>query len=125
MLVIIGPTGVGKAALSNLIGLKFNGEIINADSRQVYRGMDIGTAKPSQSEINRFPHHLFDIVDPDERFDVHTFNVRAKLVIDQINSRKRIPIIVGGTGQFIWSIVESWDINKSGVDPEVRSRIEC
>tara|TARA_B100000749_G_scaffold267400_1_gene244282 strand:- start:2230 stop:3150 length:921 start_codon:yes stop_codon:yes gene_type:complete len=124
MLVIIGPTGVGKSALSNLIGVKFNGEIVNADSSQVYRGMDIGTAKPSQAEINSFPHHLFDIVDPDERFDVHMFNIKAKLVIDQINSRKSIPIVVGGTGQYIWSIVESWDINKSGSDPEVRSRIE-
>ena len=125
MLVILVATGVGKSALSNLIGLKFNGEIINADSSQVYRGMDIGTAKPSRAEINRFPHHLFDIVDPDERFDVHMFNMKAKLVIDQINSRKGIPIVVGGTGQYIWSIVESWDINKSGFDPEVRSRIEC
>ena len=124
MLVIIGPTGVGKSALSNLIGVKFNGEIVNADSSQVYRCMDIGTAKPSQAEINSFPHHLFDIVDPDERFDVHMFNIKAKLVIDQINSRKSIPIVVGGTGQYIWSIVESWDINKSGFDPEVRSRIE-
>ena len=124
MLVIIGPTGVGKSALSNLIGVKFNGEIVNADSSQVYRGMDIGTAKPSQAEINSFPHHLFDIVDPDERFDVHMFNIKAKLVIDQINSRKSIPIVVGGTGQYIWSIVESWDINKSGSDPEIRSRIE-
>ena len=124
MLVIIGPTGVGKSALSNLIGVKFNGEIVNADSSQVYRGMDIGTAKPSQAEINSLPHHLFDIVDPDERFDVHMFNIKSKLVIDQINSRKSIPIVVGGTGQYIWSIVESWDINKSGSDPEVRSRIE-
>ena len=124
MLVIIGPTGVGKSALSNLIGVKFNGEIVNADSSQVYRGMDIGTAKPSQAEINSLPHHLFDIVDPDERFDVHMFNIKAKLIIDQINSRKSIPIVVGGTGQYIWSIVESWDINKSGSDPEVRSRIE-
>ena len=124
MLVIIGPTGVGKSALSNLIGVKFNGEIVNADSSQVYRGMDIGTAKPSQAEINSLPHHLFDIVDPDERFDVHMFNIKAKLVIDQSNSRKGIPIVVGGTGQYIWSIVESWDINKSGSDPEVRSRIE-
>ena len=124
MLVIIGPTGVGKSALSNLIGVKFNGEIVNADSSQVYRCMDIGTAKPSQAEINSLPHHLFDIVDPDERFDVHMFNIKAKLVIDQINSRKSIPIVVGGTGQYIWSIVESWDINKSGSDPEVRSRIE-
>ena len=124
MLVIIGPTGVGKSALSNLIGVKFNGEIVNADSSQVYRGMDIGTVKPPQAEINSLPHHLFDIVDPDERFDVHMFNIKAKLVIDQINSRKSIPIVVGGTGQYIWSIVESWDINKSGSDPEVRSRIE-
>ena len=124
MLVIIGPTGVGKSALSNLIGVKFNGEIVNADSSQVYRGMDIGTAKPSQAEINSLPHHLFDIADPDDRFDVHMFNIKAKLAIDQINSRKGIPIVVGGTGQYIWSIVESWDINKSGSDPEVRSRIE-
>ena len=124
MLVIIGPTGVGKSALSNLIGVKFNGEIVNADSSQVYRGMDIGTAKPSQAEINSFPHHLFDIVDPDERFDVHMFNIKAKLVIDQINLRKSLPIVVGGTGQYIWSIVESWDINKSGADLEIRSRIE-
>ena len=124
MLVIIGPTGVGKSTLSNLIGVKFNGEIVNADSSQVYRGMDIGTAKPSQAEINNLPHHLFDIVDPDERFDVHMFNRKSKLAIDQINSRKGIPIVVGGTGQYIWSIVENWDIDKSGSDPDARSRIE-
>ena len=124
MITIVGPTGVGKSKLSILLAQKMLGEIINADSRQVYVGMDIGTAKPKSDMFNLLPHYLFDIVDPDENFSVYAFSQIAKSTIDEISLKGRVPILVGGTGQYIWSILENWEHEKGAFDVSLRKYLE-
>lgn len=114
MLVLVGATGVGKTAVGTRVAAEIGGEIINADSRQVYRGMNIGTSKPSPEDFASVPHHLFDLVDPDEKFDVYKYHQLFKQAVCQIKSRSRIPILIGGSGQYVWSAVEDWkfDMNE-------------
>jgi tRNA dimethylallyltransferase len=100
-LVIAGPTASGKSALSLDVAERFGGEIVNADSRQIYRYMDIGTAKPSAEERLRAPHHLFDVATPDERFDAARYRDLARPALSAIAARGRLPIVVGGTGLYI------------------------
>ena len=124
MITIVGPTGVGKSKLSVLLAQKMLGEIINADSRQIYVGMDIGTAKPKSDMFNLLPHYLFDIVDPDEDFSVYDFSQIAKSAIDEISLKGRVPVLVGGTGQYIWSILENWEHEKGAFDVSLRKYLE-
>jgi len=124
MITIVGPTGVGKSNLSVLLAQKMLGEIINADSRQIYVGMDIGTAKPKSDMFEIVPHYLFDIVDPDEDFSVYDFSQIAKSTIDKINLKGRVPILVGGTGQYIWSLLENWEHEKGTFDVAMRKDLE-
>lgn len=105
LIVITGPTGSGKTGLAIELAEAYGGEIICADSRTVYRGMDIGTAKPTPEEQARVPHHLLDVVDPGERFTVHDFQRLARKAIVEIRTRGNIPILVGGTGLYIDSVV--------------------
>ncbi len=121
VLLIVGPTAVGKTSLALSLARQFNGEIINADSRQVYRHMDIGTAKPSLQEQEQAPHHLLDILDPDQDFDLATFLSLARDAIFQIQGRGRLPIVVGGTGQYVWALVEGWQVPEVPPDPEFRA----
>jgi len=100
-LVIAGPTASGKSALSLDVAERFGGEIVNADSRQIFRYMDIGTAKPSAAERLRVPHHLFDVATPDERFDAARYRDLARPTLGTIAGRGRLPIVVGGTGLYI------------------------
>jgi tRNA dimethylallyltransferase len=100
-LVIAGPTASGKSALSLEVAERFAGEIVNADSRQIYRYMDIGTAKPSAGDRRRAPHHLFDVVTPDERFDAARYRNLARPTVEAIAARGKLPIVVGGTGLYI------------------------
>src|SRR4051812_32236224 len=100
-LVIAGPTASGKSALALDIAEQFGGEIVNADSRQIYRYMDIGTAKPSVAERRRVPHHLLDVVTPDVGFDVSRYSDLARAAVRDISARGRLPIVVGGTGLYI------------------------
>jgi tRNA dimethylallyltransferase len=100
-LVIAGPTASGKSALALEIAERSGGEIINADSRQIYRHMDIGTAKPSAEERSRVPHHLFDVVAPDVRFDASRYRDLARAAVADVAARGRLPIVVGGTGLYI------------------------
>jgi len=100
-LVIGGPTASGKSALALEIAERFDGEIVSADSRQIYRYMDIGTAKPSLADRRRVPHHLLDVVTPDERFDAARYRALARPSVLEIASRGRLPIVVGGTGLYI------------------------
>lgn len=122
ILILSGPTAVGKTEASLELAKKLNGEIINADSMQVYRGMDIGTAKITPDERAGVPHHLIDICDPDEDFDVVRFQSEAKRCIDDITNRGRIPILVGGTGFYIQAVL--YDIDFTSEEPDLTLREE-
>ena len=121
LIIITGPTAVGKTALSVETALKLGGEIISADSMQVYRGMDIGTAKIKEEEKKGIPHYLIDIINPDEEFNVTIFKDMAKKCIDDITSRGKIPIIAGGTGFYIQSVL--YDVDFTDYDEDKRSEV--
>jgi tRNA dimethylallyltransferase len=124
LLVIIGPTAVGKTKLSVEMAKQFNGEIISGDSMQIYRGMDIGTAKIKHDEMEGIPHHLIDIRDPDENFSVAEFQqlVRAKIV--EIAEKGKLPIIVGGTGLYIQSVIYDYQFSDAPADDTFRLQLE-
>jgi len=105
LIIIAGPTGVGKTDIAHRLALEMNGEIVSADSRQIYRYLDIGTAKPSLEFRGQIPYHMIDIVDPDEDFSVADFKQQAEGIIDQIHLQGKLPFLVGGTGLYIKSIV--------------------
>jgi tRNA dimethylallyltransferase len=108
LMVIVGPTAVGKTAVSLRLALALDGEIVSADSRQVYRGMDIGTAKATAHERARVPHHLIDVVDPSETLTLAQFQRLAYAAIDGILARGRLPLLVGGSGQYVRAVIEGW-----------------
>ncbi|MEQ7215047.1 tRNA (adenosine(37)-N6)-dimethylallyltransferase MiaA [Enterococcus asini] len=110
VLVIAGPTGVGKTALSIHLAQRFQGEIISGDSMQIYRGLDIGTAKVTAAEAQGVPHYLIDIKDPSESFSVAEFQRLAREKIDEITSRGKLPMIVGGTGLYIQALLYDYDL---------------
>jgi tRNA dimethylallyltransferase len=110
VLVIAGPTAVGKTALSIKLAKQFNGEIISGDSMQVYRGMDIGTAKVTPEEQEGIPHHLIDIIDPDTSFSVQEYQKLARQKIDEVHERGRLPMLVGGTGLYIEAVMYDYDM---------------
>lgn len=120
ILILSGPTGVGKTSLSINLAKKLNGEIISADSMQIYKYMDIGSAKISNSEMDGVPHHLIDICEPDEIFNVSLYSILAKSAIKNIVSRGNLPIIVGGTGLYIRSIIYDQNFCEAGEDKEYR-----
>ncbi len=130
IIIIVGPTASGKTALSLELAKKFNGEIVNADSRQVYRKMDIGTAKApkdiGQSEyiVQGILHHLIDVVDPDEEFTLAHYKKMAFKVIDNIFRQGKLPIIVGGTGLYVWSIVDNLDIPAVAPNSKLRQALD-
>lgn len=124
ILAIVGPTGVGKSALGYHLAESFHGEIINADSRQIYRGMDIGTSKPPIFERSAIPHHLFDIIDPDEEFNLFTFLNLVNQTIQDVLRRNKLPILVGGTGQYIWGVLEGWKTPPVRPNKILRERLE-
>lgn len=121
VIVLVGPTAVGKTELSLQLAEQLNTEIISADSRLVYRGMDIGTAKPSIQDRSRIPHHLIDIIDPDEPWSLSDFQRLANSTIQQIHQKGKIPLLVGGTGQYIKALIEQWEIPKQPPNPALRS----
>src|ERR1700753_609277 len=101
LIVLLGATATGKTSLVLYLSLAFNGEIIAADSRTVYRNMDISTAKPTSMEQLEVPHHLIDVASPDQRFTVADFKLRANMAIAEIGSRGKVPFMVGGSGLYI------------------------
>jgi len=125
LVAVVGPTAVGKTALALQLAREFNGEIINADSRLFYRGLDIGTAKPTPEEIASAPHHLVDCLDPDESMSLASFVDLALDAIKEINERGRLPILVGGTGQYVWALVEAWDVPRVEPDQALRRELEA
>lgn len=123
IIVIVGPTAVGKTAIALRLAEEFDGEIISADSRQVYRGMDIGTAKPTPEEQRLVRHHLIDIVDPDEEFTLAQYQERAYAAIDEISHRSKVPFLVGGTGLYVKAVIEGWTIPRVAPNPELREQL--
>ena len=123
LIAIVGPTGVGKSALGLSIAQRFHGEIINSDSRQIYRHMDIGTAKPSETDISTVPHHLFDIISPDQPYSLAHYQKSALGTISRVQERTKIPVLVGGSGQYVWSVIENWQIPEVAPDTEFRERM--
>jgi tRNA dimethylallyltransferase len=124
LLAIVGPTGVGKSQLALRLAQAFSGEIVNADSRQIYRYLDVGTAKPSPQERALVPHHLIDIVNPNENFSLAQYQQLALKAIESIQQRDKLPIVVGGSGQYVWSVLEGWGIPQVAPDPEFRQSLE-
>jgi len=122
--VILGPTATGKSKLAIELAKILKGEIISADSMQVYRGMDIGTAKPSPAERQRAPHHLIDIRDPDEEWTVSDFVIEAQNSKLKIQNQGKLPIIVGGTGLYLWALLEGFSFPITPADKELRARLE-
>jgi tRNA dimethylallyltransferase len=104
--LLLGPTGSGKTALSLALGERFNGEIVSCDSVAVYRGMDLGTAKPTKEERARLPHHLIDVTDPDQPFTAGEYSRQARAVLREIAARGRLPIVTGGTGLYLRALTE-------------------
>ena len=108
LILVIGPTAVGKTGFAIQLAERLDGEIVSADSRLFYRGMDIGTAKPTREEQARLPHHLIDIANPDEILSLAIFQQKAREAITDIHTRSKIPFLVGGTGQYIRAVTEGW-----------------
>lgn len=124
LVLIIGPTAVGKTEIAIQLAERINGEIVSADSRLFYRGMDIGTAKPSQVEQARVPHHLIDIANPDEILSLAVFQQKAWKAIADIHTRNHLPFLVGGTGQYIRAVTEGWTPPEVKPDERLRSELE-
>lgn len=122
-MLISGPTAVGKSAVALEIARRCNAEIINGDSLQVYRYLDIGTAKPEPAERNLLPHHLFDILDPDQPFNATDFQSRADAVIADIHARGALPLVVGGTGLYLKALLFGL-CQMPKVEPEIRAELE-
>jgi len=123
LVAIVGPTAAGKSALALELAEALGGEIVNADSRQVYRGMDIGTAKPSPAERARVPHHLFDIAGPDEGYSLALFQRDARAALHEIWARGAFPWLVGGTGQYVWGLLEAWNVPEVAPNEALRARL--
>ncbi|KMY53698.1 tRNA delta(2)-isopentenylpyrophosphate transferase [Bacillus sp. FJAT-27231] len=124
LIVIIGPTAVGKTALSLHLAKRFKGEVISGDSMQIYKGMDIGTAKITPEEMDGVPHHLIDIKEPDESFSAAEFQQLVRKKIIEISDKGCLPIIVGGTGLYIQSVIYDYQFSETGGDPQLRETLE-
>lgn len=124
LLVIVGPTSSGKSSLAVELAREFNGEIISADSRQVYKGLDIGSGKITKREMKGVPHHLLDEMSPHRTFTAHDFVTRSKRAIAQINGRDKLPIIVGGTGFYIDALVGRVALSSVPINAMLRKKLD-
>ncbi|WP_333870448.1 tRNA (adenosine(37)-N6)-dimethylallyltransferase MiaA [Desulforamulus putei] len=124
LVVIVGPTASGKTDVAIELAKMVKGEVISADSMLVYRGMDIGTAKPTPTEMQGIPHHLIDIVDPDEEFSVAMFQTAAEKLIVEITDRGNLPLLVGGTGLYVRSVIDHYDFTPAPRDKKLRERLK-
>lgn len=121
VVIIVGPTAVGKTRLSIRLAQSIDGEIVSADSRYIYRGMDIGSAKPTITERKGIPHHMIDIADPDETWSLAKYFDKSRQKIEEILARRHVPIIVGGTGQYIRALTEGWTVPAMEPNLELRT----
>ena len=120
VIFIVGPTAVGKTRMAVALAQRFSGEIVNADSRQVHRHMNIGTAKPTPEERAQATHHLLDILDPGQDFSLGSFLSLARAQIQKIHQENNLPIVAGGTGQYIFGLLEGWQVPEVPPDPAFR-----
>lgn len=125
LIVILGPTACGKSGLGVALAKKYGGEIVSADSRQVYRGLDLGTGKITPEEMEGIPHHLLDVADPGEQFSVARFQPMAYAAIDGILERGNLPFLVGGTGLYVRAVAEGYVFHEAPPDPALREELEA
>ncbi len=125
LIVILGPTACGKSGLGVALAKKYGGEIVSADSRQVYRGLDLGTGKITAAEMEGVPHHLLDVADPGEQYSVARFQAEAYEALDGVVSRGRLPFLVGGTGLYLRAVAEGYVFHKAPPDPHLRAELEA
>ncbi len=125
LVAIVGPTAVGKTELALRLAQELQVEIINADSRQVYRYMDIGTGKPTSEQMAMVPHHIIDIIDPDESFNLAMYHQLATKAIQTTQQRNKLPLLGGGSGLYIWSLVEGWKLPQVPPDALLRAELEA
>jgi len=124
LILIVGPTAVGKTEIAIQLAELLNGEIVSADSRLFYRGMEIGTAKPTAEEQARVPHHLIDIANPDETLSLAVFQQKAHTIINDIHTRNKLPFLVGGTGQYVRAVTQGWTPPEVEPDEDLRNELE-
>jgi tRNA dimethylallyltransferase len=123
VIAIVGPTASGKSAIAVEVAEAIGGEIVNADSRQVYRRMDIGTAKPSLAERARVQHHLFDIIGPTESYSLALYRRDARAAFESCWERRVTPLLVGGTGQYVWGLLEDWRVPEVAPNESLRAEL--
>ncbi|HET7009771.1 MAG TPA: tRNA (adenosine(37)-N6)-dimethylallyltransferase MiaA [Anaerolineales bacterium] len=123
VVALLGPTGVGKTDLAIALARELDGEVVSVDSRLLYRGMDIGTAKPAPAQRADVPHHLIDVADPDETWSLGQFREAVHRVVDEVLERQRLPILAGGTGQYMVATLEGWDPPAHPPDPVLRQEL--
>ncbi|MBR5537833.1 MAG: tRNA (adenosine(37)-N6)-dimethylallyltransferase MiaA [Clostridia bacterium] len=124
IVVVCGPTASGKTALSIALAKAFDGEVVSADSMQIYRGMDIGTAKPTTEEMDGVPHHMLDVAAPGESYSVSRYVEEATACVEDILSRGKLPIVCGGTGLYIDGLIRGTDFQPAGTDNGIREQLE-
>ncbi len=124
LVLIVGPTAVGKTEIAIRLALLLGGEIISADSRLFYRGMDIGTAKPTPAEQAAVPHHLIDVVNPDQTLSLAVFQQMARWAVADVQARGKLPLLVGGTGQYMRAVTQGWKPPEVVPDPRLRDELE-
>ena len=123
LIVVTGATATGKTALGVALAERLDGEVVNADSRYLYRGLDIGTAKPTAAEMAGVPHHLIDVIGPSDEMSLATYQDLAFAAIEDVTGRGRLPILVGGTPLYVNAVVENWRIPRVPPQPEIRARL--
>jgi len=124
LIAIVGATATGKSQFSIELAEAIAGEIINADSRQIYRHMDIGTGTPSSAQRALVKHHLYNLIDPDESFSLGVYLKHGRQTISDVISRNKLPILVGGTAQYVWALLEGWQVPPVAPNPEFREKLE-
>ncbi|HXH21558.1 MAG TPA: tRNA (adenosine(37)-N6)-dimethylallyltransferase MiaA [Dehalococcoidia bacterium] len=124
LVAIVGQTATGKTEAAVAVALAAGGEVVGADAFQVYRGMDIGTAKPSPAQRRLVPHHLVDVLEPDEELSLARYLDLARAALEDIWARHKVPIVCGGSGQYVWALLEGWEVPRVAPDRELREALE-
>jgi tRNA dimethylallyltransferase len=125
LIAVVGATATGKSEVAVHLAETFGGEVVNADAYQVYRGLDIGTAKPSAALRARVPHHLIDVRDPDDPLSLAGYLDAAQAALDTVWRKGRLPVLAGGSGQYVWAVLEGWSVPRVEPDPALRAELEA